>query len=52
MSLGNASGFAPDAGKAQNSAKRILALIDSEPTLDHTSTDGTILPVRDESSFS
>ncbi|RUS84570.1 hypothetical protein EGW08_007665 [Elysia chlorotica] len=40
MGLGNASAFAPDIGKAQNSAKRIIALIDSQPTLDHTSTAG------------
>ena len=46
MGLGNASAFAPDVGKAQNSAKRIIALIDSEPTLDHTSTEGGKLQVR------
>ncbi|GFO24716.1 multidrug resistance protein 1 [Plakobranchus ocellatus] len=44
MGLGNASGFAPDVGKAKNSAKRILALIDFQPTLDYTSTEGSKLP--------
>ncbi|GFO24715.1 multidrug resistance protein 1 [Plakobranchus ocellatus] len=43
MGLGNASAFAPDVGKAQNSAKRIIALIDSEPSLDYTSAEGAKL---------
>ncbi|KAK3746942.1 hypothetical protein RRG08_030352 [Elysia crispata] len=51
MGLGNASGFAPDVGKAQNSAKRILALIDSVPTLDYTSTDGSKLPANYQASI-
>ena len=50
MGLGNASAFAPDIGKAQNSAKRIIALIDSQPTLDHASTEGVKLQVKSYSS--
>ncbi|XP_035829100.1 ATP-dependent translocase ABCB1 isoform X2 [Aplysia californica] len=44
MGLGNASAFAPDVGKAQVAAKRILHLLDSQPSIDHTSPDGNKLP--------
>ncbi|XP_012936337.1 ATP-dependent translocase ABCB1 isoform X2 [Aplysia californica] len=44
MGLGNASAFAPDVGKAQTAAKRILHLIDSQPSIDYSSPDGNKLP--------
>ena len=40
LSLGRASSFAPDASRAQVSAGRIFALINREPLIDSTSTDG------------
>ena len=45
MALGNASAFAPDAGKAQVSAQRIIKLIDSKPSIDSNSEEGKTLPV-------
>jgi hypothetical protein len=45
MALGNASAFAPDAGKAQTSAQRIIKLLDSEPSIDSQSKEGKTLPV-------
>lgn len=45
MGLGNAAAFAPDVGKAQVSARRIIYLIDTKPTLDYTTSDGNKLPV-------
>ncbi|KAK7508463.1 hypothetical protein BaRGS_00000029 [Batillaria attramentaria] len=43
MGLGNASAFAPDAGKAKVSAQRIIKLLDKAPVIDTTSEDGTKL---------
>ncbi|KAL8570376.1 hypothetical protein ACOMHN_035794 [Nucella lapillus] len=43
MALGNASAFAPDAGKAQSSAQRIIKLLDSQPSIDSQSKDGAVL---------
>ncbi|PVD39429.1 hypothetical protein C0Q70_02059 [Pomacea canaliculata] len=40
MALGNASAFAPDAGKAQVSAQRIIKLLDKQPVIDSESQDG------------
>ncbi|KAK0066802.1 ATP-dependent translocase ABCB1 isoform X7 [Biomphalaria pfeifferi] len=40
MGLGNAMAFAPDVGKAKASAKHILHLLDSKPSLDYSSPDG------------
>ncbi|XP_076435076.1 ATP-dependent translocase ABCB1-like isoform X2 [Babylonia areolata] len=44
MALGNASAFAPDAGKAQVSAQRIIKLIDNVPSINSQSTEGRTLP--------
>lgn len=44
MALGNASAFAPDAGKAQVSAQRIIKLLDLNPSIDSQSPDGKRLP--------
>ncbi|XP_076435094.1 ATP-dependent translocase ABCB1-like [Babylonia areolata] len=44
MALGNASAFAPDAGKAQVSAQRIIKLLDSVPSINSQSTEGRRLP--------
>ncbi|BFY98378.1 hypothetical protein BsWGS_01418 [Bradybaena similaris] len=44
MGLGNAAAFAPDVGKAQLSARKIIHLIDTKPTLDYTTSDGNKLP--------
>ncbi|KAK7110228.1 ATP-dependent translocase ABCB1-like isoform X2 [Littorina saxatilis] len=44
MALGNASAFAPDAGKAQISAQRIIKLIDGQPSIDSQSSEGKKLP--------
>ena len=46
MGLGNATAFAPDVGKATTSAKKIVQLLDSKPTIDYTSTAGNKLLVR------
>ncbi|KAK0070339.1 multidrug resistance protein 1A, partial [Biomphalaria pfeifferi] len=43
MGMGNASAFAPDVGKAQTSARHIIYLLDSKPSLDYSSTDGIVL---------
>ena len=43
MSIGRFSSFAPDAGKARESAARMFQLIDSEPTIDPTSEEGSKL---------
>lgn len=40
MAIGNASAFAPDAAKADQSAKQIFKLIDSVPEIDAESTEG------------
>ena len=48
MGLGNASAFAPDLGKAQTSAKRIIHILDSKPSIDYSSPDGSKLPVWTE----
>ncbi len=40
LSLGRASSFAPDASKAHISAARILSLLDRNPLIDSTSTEG------------
>lgn len=40
MAIGNASAFAPDAAKAEQSAKRIFKLIDLVPNIDAQSTEG------------
>lgn len=40
MGVGNASAFAPDAGKAQISAARIFQIIESEPDIDYTKKEG------------
>lgn len=45
MGLGNATAFAPDVGKAQTSAKRIIQIMDSKPSIDYTNTDGDKLGV-------
>ena len=46
MGLGNATAFAPDVGKATTSAKKIVQLLDSQPTIDYTNKDGNKLLVR------
>ena len=51
MALGNASAFAPDAGKAKVSAQRIFKLLDARPTIDSNSTEGSHLPVSYGLSF-
>ncbi|XP_052792183.1 ATP-dependent translocase ABCB1-like isoform X2 [Mya arenaria] len=40
MAIGNASSFAPDAGKAEASAKEIFRLLDKRPEIDSESTEG------------
>ena len=40
MAVGQASSFAPDAGKASLSAAHIFALLDKEPLIDSYSTEG------------
>lgn len=49
MALGNASAFAPDAGKAKVSAQRIIKLLDKQPVIDSESQDGDKLQVRGKS---
>ncbi len=49
MSVGQASSFAPDYGKAKQSAARIFALLDSQPSIDTTSNEGD-KPVRFDTS--
>ena len=44
MGVGQAGSFAPDYGKAKLSASRILALLDSQPSID-TITDKGSKPV-------
>jgi len=43
MAVGNASSFAPDAAKAEASAKEIFRLLDRVPAIDSESTDGDTL---------
>ena len=43
MAIGNASAFAPDAAKAEESAKQIFKLIDLVPQVDAESEEGTKL---------
>jgi hypothetical protein len=45
MSIGQASQFAPDYGKAKLAAARIFNLIDQQPAIDSYSPDG-IQPVK------
>ena len=45
MSVGQASSFAPDYGKAKISAGKILALFDRTPAIDNSNTEGE-KPVR------
>ncbi|KAH3719218.1 hypothetical protein DPMN_062050 [Dreissena polymorpha] len=40
MAVGNASAFAPDAAKAEQSAKEIFQLIDKKPDIDNESETG------------
>nr|AJG01604.1 ATP-binding cassette sub-family B MDR/TAP member 1 [Dreissena polymorpha] len=40
MAVGNASAFAPDAAKAEQSAKEIFKLIDKKPDIDNESENG------------
>lgn len=40
MSIGEASSFAPDAAKAEASAKEIFKLLDKEPDIDTYSEEG------------
>ena len=40
MAMGQAAHFAPDYGKAQAASKRIFFLLDREPAIDSSSTDG------------
>ena len=40
MAIGEASSFAPDAAKAEQSAKEIFKLLDKEPKIDSYSEDG------------
>ena len=40
MSVGKASEFAPDYGKAKAAAAKIFALLDKQPTIDSFCTDG------------
>jgi len=40
MAIGQASQFAPDAGKAKAAAAKIFALFDRQPAIDSYSTDG------------
>ena len=47
MALGNASAFAPDVGKAQISAQRIIKLMDAKPSISSASEEGNTLPVRE-----
>ena len=46
MSVGQASSFAPDYGKAKTSSARILFLLDRVPSIDNGSTEGKT-PVSD-----
>jgi hypothetical protein len=50
MSIGQASQFAPDYGKAKLAATRIFNLIDQEPVIDSYSLDGA-QPVCMQQSF-
>ena len=43
MSVGEASSFAPDYGKAKIAAARLFALFDQEPSIDSFSEEGTKL---------
>lgn len=45
MALGNASAFAPDAGKSRTSAQRIIKLLDKEPLINSDSEEGQKLSV-------
>ena len=38
--VGQMSHFAPDAGKAKAAANRVFHLLDRQPTIDSTSTEG------------
>lgn len=45
MSVGQASSFAPDYGKAKSAAARVFYLLDRQPPIDSGSTEGK-QPVR------